>query len=185
MRRQAKLEQITEYLLWNVRFITLVPVFFGICSVFTLIFLGSLEIVQGMQAYFYLKEDEAKYSAEMLSSIISGIDHYLIGIVLLLFSFGIYELFISKIDIGRANQDLRILEIRTLEQLKDKILKVIVMVLVVSFFKTVLELKPTTTVDILYLATSILLIAASSFLMTKSHSSRHSGEESSHRTPNS
>ncbi|GET42651.1 YqhA family protein [Microseira wollei] len=183
MRRQAKLEKIAEYLLWNVRFITLVPIFFGICSVFTLIFLGSLEIVHGMQAYFHFQEDEAKYSAEMLSSIISGVDHYLIAIVLLLFSFGIYELFISKIDIGRANQDLRILEIRTLEQLKDKILKVIVMVLVVSFFKAVLEMKPTTTVDLLYLSISILLIAASSFLMTKSHYSHHSADDASHSTP--
>lgn len=178
MRRQGKLEQIAESLLWSVRFVTLVPVFFGICSVFSLIALGSLEILHGIEAYLHLKEDEAKYSAQILSEIISGIDHYLIAIVLLLFSFGIYELFISKIDIGRANQDLRILEIRTLEQLKDKILKVIVMVLVVSFFKTVLEMDVTTTVDLLYLAISILLIAASSFLMTKSHISHHPSDDS-------
>ncbi|MEL6501874.1 MAG: YqhA family protein [Cyanobacteria bacterium J06623_1] len=31
--------------------------------------------------------------------IIGGVDYYLIGIVLLIFAFGIYELFISEIEI--------------------------------------------------------------------------------------
>lgn len=179
MRRQGKIEQITESLLWSVRFVTLVPVFFGICSVFILISLGSLEIIDGVVAYMHVKEEGSQHnSAHILADIIGGIDHYLIGIVLLLFSFGIYELFISKIDIGRLNQDLRILEIKNLDQLKEKILKVIVMVLVVGFFKTVLEIEIKTTLDILYFAISILLIAASSYLMAKSHSSGHHSDDS-------
>jgi hypothetical protein len=39
------------------------------------------------------------------------------------------------------------------------------MVLVVGFFKKVLEMPITTTLDLLYLAISILLIAASSYLL--------------------
>ncbi len=101
-----------------------------------------------------------------MSGIISGIDMYLIGIVLMLFIFGIYELFISKLDIGRqTNQDIQILEIKSLDQLKDKLLKVIVMVLVVSFFKQVMQIHIGTALDLLYLAISILLIAASSYLL--------------------
>ena len=42
--------------------------------------------------------------SEMLLELITAIDLYLIGVVLLIFGFGIYELFISKIDIARADE---------------------------------------------------------------------------------
>lgn len=166
MNNQKKLEQIVETSLWTVRFLTIVPVLFGVISVFSLFVLGSLEICMGLEGYFHLKEDHTKYVTKIMSGIISGIDLYLIGIVLMLFSFGIYELFISKIDIGRQDdQEIQILEINSLEQLKDKVLKVIVMVLVVGFFKQVMEMRIVTPLDLLYLAISILLIAASSYLL--------------------
>ena len=114
-----------------------------------------------------------------MSGIISGIDLYLIGIVLILFSFGIYELFISKIDIGRhEDQEIQILEIKSLDELKDKILKVVVMVLVVGFFKRVMEMHIETPLNLLYLAISILLISASSYLLRTSYSKKDT--QSSH-----
>ena len=39
--------------------------------------------------------------SHILAHVITAVDLYLIGVVLLIFSFGIYELFISKIDIAR------------------------------------------------------------------------------------
>jgi uncharacterized protein (TIGR00645 family) len=163
MKQKQKLEHLVETSLWTIRFLTIVPVFFGVVSVLGLFILGSSEIILGLRGYFHFQNEEAAKS--ILSGIIGGIDLYLIGIVLMIFSFGIYELFISKIDIGRQNEEIQILEIKSLEQLKDKILKVIVMVLVVGFFKKVLEMPITTTLDLLYLAISILLIAASSYLL--------------------
>ena len=171
MNNQNKLEQIVETLLWTIRFITIVPVVFGVSSVFSLFLLGSLEICMALEGYLHLQEDGEKYTIKIMSGIISGIDMYLIGIVLMLFSFGIYELFISNLDIGRrANQEIQILEIKSLEQLKDKILKVIVMVLVVGFFKQVMQTHIETPLDLLYLAISILLIAASSYILRTPYS---------------
>ena len=171
MNNQNKLEQIVETLLWTIRFITIVPVVFGVISVFSLFLLGSLEICMALEGYLHLQEDGEKYTIKIMSGIISGIDMYLIGIVLMLFSFGIYELFISNLDIGRrANQEIQILEIKSLEQLKDKILKVIVMVLVVGFFKQVMQMHIETPLDLLYLAISILLIAASSYILRTPYS---------------
>jgi uncharacterized membrane protein YqhA len=127
----------------------------------------------------HLNEDKAKYATKIMSGIISGIDLYLIGIVLILFSFGIYELFISKIDIGRhEDQEIQILEIKSLDELKDKILKVVVMVLVVGFFKRVMEMHIETPLNLLYLAISILLISASSYLLRTSYSKKDT--QSSH-----
>lgn len=181
MKRQNKVEQIVERLLWAVRFLTIVPVVFGVMSVFALFLLGSMEIIGALDGYLHLDENKAKYSAKILGSIISGIDLYLIGIVLIIFSFGIYELFISKIDLGRReDQEIQILEINSLDQLKDKILKVVVMVLVVGFFKKAMEMNVNTSLDILYLGISILLIAASSYLLHTSPAGRKNSSSSSH-----
>ena len=106
-----------------------------------------------------------------MSGVIGGIDLYLIGIVLMIFSFGVYELFISKIDVARESDELNILEVRSLDQLKDKILKVIVVVLVVSFFKRVMAIDVKSATELLYLAVAILLISASGYLLRSSHES--------------
>ncbi len=162
-----KLENFVEKSLWTVRFLTIIPVFFGVISVIVLFILGSLEIIEALKLCLDISS-EGSYQ-KILSNIIGGIDFYLIGIVLIIFSFGIYELFISKIDIGRQNTEIQILSITSLDQLKDKILKVIVMVLVVAFFKKDLEMSITTPLELLYLAISIILIAASSYLLRSKH----------------
>ncbi len=165
MNNQKRLEQFVETSLWTVRFLTIIPVFFGVVSVIGLFILGSIEIFWGLEGYLHLKENQEKYTIQIMSGIIGGIDLYLIGIVLMIFSFGIYELFISKLDIARKNEEIQILEITSLDQLKDKILKVIVMVLVVGFFKKVMETRIETPLQLLYLAISILLISGSSYLL--------------------
>ncbi len=199
MRLQRRIENIVESCLWNVRFFTFIPVLFGVISVITLFLLGSYEIVHGLMAVLSSPAhagEVVKEAAQQvhkvkdpvklaLAGIIGGIDLYLIGIVLLIFSFGVYELFISKIDVARgANQDVQILEIKSLDELKDKILKVIIMVLIVSFFKEVIQMELTGYLDILYLAISILLVSASGYLMHASghHSVPHTTEHAGHQT---
>ena len=96
---------------------------------------------------------------------------YLIGVVLLIFSFGIYELFISKIDIARNNPELTILEIENLDELKNKIIKVIIMVLIVSFFKRIIYITKLfdTPIEMLYFALAILALSIGVFLIKKKH----------------
>jgi uncharacterized membrane protein YqhA len=66
----------------------------------------------------------------------------LIGLVLLIFSFGIYELFISELEIARLGDEFgNILEVSNLDDLKNKIIKVIIMVLIVSFFQRILSME--------------------------------------------
>ena len=174
MTSKEKLEHIVETSLWTVRFLAIIPVVFGIISVLFLFILGSLEIVMVLGEYKNifigdkLSEDTV---TKIMSGVIGGIDLYLIGIVLMIFSFGIYELFISKIDVARETDELQILEVRSLDQLKDKILKLIVVVLVVSFFKRVMAMNVTSVTELLYLAIAILLISASGYLLRSTHES--------------
>jgi uncharacterized protein (TIGR00645 family) len=174
MNPKEKLEQIVEKSLWTVRFLAIVPVVFGIISVVVLFILGSLEIILVLGEYVNLivgKEISENTVAKIMSGVIGGIDLYLIGIVLLIFSFGVYELFISRIDIARESDELQILEVKSLDQLKDKILKVVIVVLIVSFFKRVMEMHVNSVTEMLYLAIAILLISASGYLLRSSHES--------------
>ena len=161
-------ERIFEGCLWNSRFIVLLAVVFGLISAIALFILGSFEVVFAIKDNLPFWDHLGKDHSGILSGLIGAIDLYLIGVVLLLFSFGIYELFISKIDIGRDNKEIKILEITTLDELKNKILKVIIMVLVVSFFQRVLTLEYKTPLEMMYFALSILLLSCGIYLMHKS-----------------
>ena len=88
--------------------------------------------------------------------------------VLLIFSFGIYELFISKIDAACTPEDCNsILNISSLDQLKDKIAKVIIMVLVVNYFQRVLHTKYETPLELLYFALAIVALAVGLYFIAK------------------
>ena len=158
------LERLFENGLWLLRFITIIPVIFSALGAIILFYVGSIEIIDSFKAILNVSEETEQVLPKVMSGIIGGIDVYLIGVVMILFSYGIYELFISKIDVGRTeNTEVQLLTITSLDQLKDKILKVIVMV--VGLFKRLLELEIKTYTDILFWAISILLIACSSYLM--------------------
>ena len=167
-----KVESYFEFCLWKFRLFALLPVIFGLLSTLNFFIIGSFEILDTL-AYSYELDHYDEYAVtKVITRIIGGIDHYLIGVVLLIFSFGIYEIFISPIDIRQKYQEIKILKISTLDQLKHKILQVIIMVLIISFFKKALSMKIEDSIDIGILALSILVIAVSSYLMhLQSHDS--------------
>jgi len=172
------IELIFETLMWNFRLFTILPVVFGLLSSLTFFIIGSKDIWYGISLNF-CPEKNCYDPYDILGYIIGGIDFYLVGVVLLIFSFGIYELFISRIDIRLLNQEINILSITSLDELKHKILQVVVVVLVVSFFKKSLSLEMKTLSDSIYLALSILIIAISSYLMHLQSKHDHDKEHNS------
>jgi len=162
------LEKIFEGILWQSRFIVLLAVIFSLLGGIILFIVASVDIFQ-VGAYvfkvFFMHSSHTGLHEDMVIGIIGAIDLYLIAVVMLIFSFGIYELFISKIDL--ASEANSILEIHSLDQLKDKIAKVIIMVLVVNFFQRVLHTKFTTPLQMLYLALSIAALALSLYFIGK------------------
>lgn len=168
MSEQAdkKAELFVETFLWKSRIITFLAVFFSLLSALALFVAGSIQIMQGIQYFITSLSIEPSYN-DLVINIISAVDLYLIGIVLLIFSFGVYELFISKIDPAKYDKDVNILEITSLDGLKNKLLKVIVMVLVVYFFKTILSSHFSTPLEMLYLGAAILMVSACTFFIRK------------------
>ncbi len=166
--KSGLLERIFESLLWQSRLIVMAAVIFGLIAAFALFFAGSFEIYHTVKHMFPEGAHEPDYP-QLLIGIIGAIDLYLIGIVLLIFAFGIYELFVSRIDIAHEGDGSQhnILEITTLDELKNKLIKVIIMVLIVSFFKTILSTHFQTPIEMLYFGLAILAVAGCTFFMRK------------------
>ena len=162
---QHIVENIFERALWSLRFIVLFGVIFGALSAIVLFLAGSTEIYHILVGYLHAGEHTLTHE-EILVGIIGAVDFYLIGLVLIIFSFGIYELFISDIDIARIEGGFgSILDIENLDDLKNKIIKVIIMVLIVTFFQRILSMEFTTSIDMLAMAVSICLICVGVYFL--------------------
>ena len=64
--------------------------------------LGSWEILEAIIFYNPLIDSSITENNEVLFKIISSIDLFIIAIVLLIFGFGVYELFVSEIDFANS-----------------------------------------------------------------------------------
>ncbi len=102
-----------------------------------------------------------------ISNLIGAVDLYLIAMFYCIFGFGLYELFISQIDVAKRSAASKILEIHSLDELKDKLAKVIVMVLIVNFFKRAMHTSYENALDMLMLAGAILSLAVAFYFMHK------------------
>ena len=167
------LEKIFEGVLWRGRFVIILPVIFSMFGAIALFFVASAdtwEIVVTTFNVFVHHMHPENFHADLVGTIIGAIDLYLIAIVMLIFSFGIYELFISKIDEAEDSESSKILQISSLDELKSKLGNVIVMVLIVSFFKQILHMEFSSAIEMLYVAISILALSVSLYFLHKGHS---------------
>ncbi|ACZ11355.1 YqhA family protein [Sulfurospirillum deleyianum] len=164
------IEKWFEKGLWSSRMVTLLAVIFSILSAFALFLLASADlyhVLTQVYAYFFTGLHPENFHADIVAEIIGAVDLYLIAVVLLIFGFGIYELFISDIDVAKGTGGDKILYVRSLDELKDKIAKVIVMVLVVSFFQRVLHSEYKDALEMLYLSLSILALSLGLYFLHK------------------
>ena len=166
------IEKLFENALWNSRFIIILAVVFGLIGATLLFAVASFDIYNTakfvINTYINFSHPQ-NFHEDVVGGIIGAVDLYLIGVVMLLFSFGLYELFISEIDPAKDNngKESKILAIHSLDQLKDKISKVIVMVLVVGFFQKVGHTEYNGALDMLYFALSITAVAVGLFFLGK------------------
>jgi len=150
----------------------LLAVVFGLIGAVILFIVASVDVFNTAAFVLntYLEHAHPHHFHEdVVGGIIGAVDLYLIGVVMLLFSFGLYELFISDIDAAKDNEgeDSKILAIHSLDQLKDKISKVIVMVLVVGFFQKVGHTEYNGALEMLYFSLSITAVAVGLFFLNK------------------
>lgn len=174
-------EKIFETILWRSRLIVIFAVIASLVSALIMIAMGCYEVVlvvQSLAGAFASHEAYEQFNSMAVSNLVSAVDDYLIGTVFLIFAAGIYELFISKIDIAEKDtRSSKVLIIHDLDQLKEKIAKVIIMVLIVTFFKYAVDFKYNEMIHLLYLSIGILLIAVSIYLTHKGIKHKSSDNE--------
>ena len=112
-----------------------------------------------------------------VSHIVEVVDGYLLATVMLIFSLGLYELFISDIDQAHGSKaSSKILVISSLDDLKSRLAKVILMILIVTLFEEAINMKLTTPLDLVYLGASIALIALALYFSHAAESNHEKGE---------
>jgi uncharacterized membrane protein YqhA len=167
-RKNYKVEEIFEKFLWSTRFLVLFAVVSSLAASLCLFFLGTFDIVKvvlDLVVYSLGGDHAVDIHVEVVGTIIGSVDIFLIAVVLLIFSFGLYELFISHIDAADETESSNILDIGSLDVLKDKIGQVIIMALIVKFFQFVLTMKVDAWTDMLIFAGAVGFLSLALFLM--------------------
>ncbi|SFV71146.1 Arginine/ornithine antiporter ArcD [hydrothermal vent metagenome] len=165
------IEVLFEGAIWRSRFIVILAVIFGLLGAIVLFVIASVDIwlvaVSSFQVITHIIPHPEHFHEDVVAGLIGAVDLYLIAVVMFIFAFGLYELFISDIDEAEGKNGSQLLAIHSLDQLKDKIAKVIIMVLIVNFFQRVLHTQFTTPLEMLYLALSIASLAIGLYFLGK------------------
>jgi uncharacterized membrane protein YqhA len=160
------LETVFEGTLWNSRFVIIAAVVGSLMAGFAIFYMATVDVVNlFLHALHYADSsltDEARKALHdsTVTHIVEVVDGYLLATVMLIFSLGMYELFISDIDQAHGSRaSSKILVISSLDDLKSRLAKVILMILIVTLFQEAINMKLNTPLDLVYLGASIALIA--------------------------
>jgi uncharacterized membrane protein YqhA len=110
-------------------------------------------------------EERVALRSSTVTHVVEIVDGYLLATVLLIFSLGLYELFISKIGLAEGSESAsNVLMITSLDDLKSRLAKVVMMILVVRYFEFALGMEFTSPMDLLQFAGGIALLGLALYL---------------------
>jgi uncharacterized membrane protein YqhA len=175
--KRGIVERVFEGMLFNCRFITIIAVLGALLASIIMFVKATLQILRGLLMFINeigATKDlaaESHNDSHLLALFVASVDGYLFATVLLIFSMGLYELFISKIDPASRKPDTRPnwLVVKSIDDLKSSIGKVILMVLIVSFFEYSLGISYENAQDLLFLGIGILFVSAALYLTHVQH----------------
>jgi uncharacterized membrane protein YqhA len=160
------LENLLEGFLWNSRFVIFSAVLGSLFAGFAIFYMATVDVIYLVQHVLHYADSSLAVEARKalhdstVTHIVEVVDGYLLATVMLIFSLGLYELFISDIDQAHGSRSSsKILVINNLDDLKSRLAKVILMIMIVTLFEQALNMKMSTPLDLLYLGGSIALIA--------------------------
>lgn len=168
-----QIEYLFESALWNSRFVVVIAVLVSLITAFAMFYMATVDawiMVSHLGAYASPDLDAAGRAAlrsETITHVVEIVDGYLLATVLLIFALGLYELFISKIELAETNDVAsNVLVIHSLDDLKNRLAKVILMILIVKFFEHAIDMSFSGPLELLYLAAGIALLGVA---LTLSH----------------
>jgi uncharacterized membrane protein YqhA len=172
-----KIEHVFETLLWGTRYIVLFAVLASLAAALTMFYITTIDayiMVTHLGDYSSASlsaEARSLLRAETVTHVVEIVDGYLMATVMLIFALGLYELFIGNIEVAEKSETAsNVLIIRDLDDLKARLAKVIMMILIVRFFEYAIKTHFNSALELLYLAAGIALIGVALYL---SHEKDH------------
>lgn len=175
-------ENLFEGALWNSRFVILTAVVGSLLAGIAIFYMATVDVVFLFQHAMHYADasltDEARKALHdtTVSHIVEVVDGYLLATVMLIFSLGLYELFISDINQAHGSKaSSKILVINNLDDLKTRLAKVILMIMIVTLFEEALNMHIAQPIDLVYFGAAIALIALALY-WTHAAESKHGDE---------
>ncbi|MES9869249.1 MAG: YqhA family protein [Sedimenticola sp.] len=165
------MERFFEGFLWNSRLIVLSGVIASLIGSVALFYMATVDafyMVSHLTHYASPELDmqaRAALRGETVTHVVEIVDGYLLATFLLIFALGLYELFVSKIDLAEGAENAsQVLMIHSLDGLKERLAKVVLMILVVRYFEYALGMHFNTPLELLMFAGGIALLGAALYL---------------------
>ena len=160
--------------LFSIRFVSVLAVIAGLFGALLMFLAGSNETFLAYQIFFGFKESHLAggVAVETTVKLLSALDQFLFGLVLLYFAYSIYFLFIAREAEAEGAAHIAMpqwLKVQSLGQMKRTLLEVIVVLLAVLFLKLGLEHQAALGWEILAIPLGIVAIAAAIKLIGFDH----------------
>lgn len=166
-----KIERFFELILWNSRMVVLSAVIASLAASIAMFYLSTVDtwyMIVHLGEYASSHLDHMAKQAlrtESIALVVEILDGYLLAAVMLIFSLGLYELFISKLENAEESEAAaNILFIDSLDALKARLGKVVLMMLIVKLFQQALRMRFESPTDLLALAGCIALVGLALYL---------------------
>jgi uncharacterized membrane protein YqhA len=161
-------------IIFRTRYLSVIAVVFGALGAVLMFTIGAVTTVDGIVTYFGGHEHDAFSSDASLAAtveVVSSLDQFLLGLVLLVFAFGVYSLWVVADSTTWDEQRTRLhapdwLNVTSVTDLKVKLLEVVAVLLAVLFLKGVLE-NPDTSWSDLVVPIAVFLFALTVWLIRK------------------
>jgi uncharacterized membrane protein YqhA len=149
------LDKNFEPLFFKFRYFVIIAVLSTLFSSIVLFFLGAYETAISVANFI------SQHNVNILElGFIRSVDLFLFGLIMLIFSMGTYDLFVSKLDpadIAGIRPDW--MHFKNIDELKFALAKVVIIILIIEFFEIVLTNNSNLTYNFLVVPIGILVIA--------------------------
>lgn len=162
------MRNLFERMLWSSRLSVMLGVLACIIAAFVIFVMGLKDVIHMLDLiWVYIFTGGHEIRNDLIMVVVEILDTFLLGAVLLIFAFGLYELFISNLEAAeKSKAGGKILVISSIDSLKSKLGKVILMMLIIKLFSYFIEMKPQSMLELLYMGIIIVLVALS-LMLTK------------------
>ena len=165
------MEKYFERFLWHSRHVVLLAVIASLASAVAMFYMATVDAWYMISHLLHYASPELtgaeriQLRSETVTHVVEMVDGYLLATVLLIFALGLYELFISKLDLAEDEEtSSQVLVIESLDDLKGRLAKVVLMILIVRYFEHALGMSFSTPMDLLQFAGGISLLGLALYL---------------------